>query len=142
MCARNTRVENFKQKWFAMNHHRCVFKNLQLVFSGSMYALIARIAQNSPVLPQGTAKIVHLLLIPTWCFLQLAKTKRVEDFVQWGKTCASRRETINFSERTAQRHVATAKVSLVFLIKKKSLMGCLLLMFSIPLPSREKRPYG
>lgn len=47
-----------------------------------MYALIARIAQNSPVLPQGTAKIVHLLLIPTWCFLQLAKTKRVEDFVQ------------------------------------------------------------
>ena len=30
----------------------------------------------------------------------------------------------------------------VFLIEKKSLMGCLLLMFSIPLPSREKRPYG
>ena len=35
--------------------------------------------------------------------------------------------------------MATAKVSLVFLIKKKSLMGCLLLMFSIPLPSREKK---
>ena len=69
-----------------MKYHRCVFKNLQLVFSGSMYALIARIAQNSPVLPQGTAKNCTSLTNSYLVFLTACENKKS------GRFCTMRKD--------------------------------------------------
>lgn len=69
-----------------MKYHRCVFKNLQLVFSGSMYALIARIAQNSPVLPQGTAKNCTSLTNSYLVFLTDCENKKS------GRFCSMRKD--------------------------------------------------